>query len=419
MVPNPKMENSLWLCYEMTIDFFDLVLGVVMPWLRILAFLALFCAIFAVWTASRDPWADPETLQVTHRIAPLASLRVNGRFPASEEGETFKPAMQASEPEAGSSVMEAMQEYLDTPTSTTVEAVEIERLRQEIPRETTRLSAEIESAARIAAAPPAPATQPSTSGAPREEPVIVQEEPVIVDAPEVTIASVGSSASEILVPTYLFAAPGQIEPADFHTFGVVAFPERPTPDTEFRFAMLCRAFIDNTSKATESAQSTPNVRQAVTVWPVENAVIADQLNDMTDTQEACEIAAEHYSLPHSDYFMAAARASGETLGVQRGPFLLAWRPGEAIGQVGVPVLDANLSLVVTEKQARDDFRDWKTKISHRCWECAGAVATFRRTLRVNSDYHGAQVVAVLKTFVFETFPDIAALIWDTQEIDHA
>lgn len=386
-----------------------------MPWLRVLAFLALFCAIFAVWTASRDPWADPETLQVTHRLVPLADLRSSSRFPTSDEKEALKPTTQASEPEAGSSILEAMQEYLDSPTAT-VEVVDIERITQEIRRETTRLSAEVEYAAPMAAAPPALSTQPSPAEGPLEEPVIVEAP---ATAPDVATASIGSPASEILVPTYLFAAPGQIDPAEFHTFGVVAFPERPTPDTEFRFAMLCRAFIDNTSKATESAQSNPNVQQAVTVWPVANADIANQLNSMADTKAACEIAAENYSLPHSDFFMAAARASGETLGAQRGPFLLAWRPGDAIGQAGVPVLDANLSLVVTQKQARDDFRDWKTKISHSCWECAGAVATFRRTLRINSDYHGAQVVAVLKTFVFETFPDIAALIWDAEEIDHA
>ncbi|MBO9402069.1 hypothetical protein [Shimia sp. R9_3] len=208
----------------------------------------------------------------------------------------------------------------------------------------------------------------------------------------------GPPPSERIIPTHLFAAPGQFPPEGYLAYGVVAFPQNPTPDTEARFAMLCRAFQGIISSVAGATAAFPSARQVVTIWPVSRAEIANELNSSPNGQK-CELAAKHYNLPHSDFFMDAARAAGENIGSDRGPFLLAWNPGHSIGTIGAPVLSKNLSLVVTKQQAEADFRAWKRKIAATCWDCPIYRYELRRTLRLYSDYHGARIIGAIRAMI--------------------
>ena len=224
------------------------------------------------------------------------------------------------------------------------------------------------------------------------------EQLATMDASTAEEAEAAVPISQVIIATHLFAAPGQIPPEGFLAYGVVAFPQNPTPDTEVRFAMLCRAFRGNLAAAANVSASLPDAQQVVTIWPVSTPEIALKINE-SPLEEGCELAAKHYNLPHSEFFMNAARATGENIGSDRGPFLLAWNPGHSIGTIGAPVLSKNLSLVVTKQQAEADFRAWKRKIAATCWDCPIYRYELRRTLRLYSDYHGARIIGAIRAMV--------------------
>lgn len=200
-----------------------------------------------------------------------------------------------------------------------------------------------------------------------------------------------------IIASHIFAGPQDIPPEGFLAYGVIAFPQKPTPDTEARYKMLCDAFAETISFSGDVAQ--PTTSQVVTIWPVGDSVIARNINQ-APAQQRCALAVTHYNLPHSEYALEAARIAGQKLGTQRGPFLLAWYPGGAIGTPQVAVLDRDLSLVVTPQQAAAEFRAWKQDIkSHDCWDCLNARQRLRRNLRLYSDYLGGRIIGALRVMI--------------------
>lgn len=210
-----------------------------------------------------------------------------------------------------------------------------------------------------------------------------------------------AAPGDFVIASHVFAGPGEIPPNGFLAYGVIAFPQRPTPDTEYRYMMLCRAFQDTISFSGDVAQ--PASRQVVTIWPVVNAEIAAQIRN-APPEERCAMAVRHYHLPHSEHAIEAARVAGQKIGVDRGPFLFAWYPGEWMGRVSVPVLDRDLSLVVTPAQAAAEFRAWKRDIrNHDCWDCANIQQRLRRDLRLYSDYYGTRTIGALRAMLTDMF----------------
>lgn len=212
-----------------------------------------------------------------------------------------------------------------------------------------------------------------------------------------------SAPGDLIIASHVFAGPGQIPPHNYLAYGVIAFPQRPTPDTEYRYTMICLAFQEIISFTGEVAQTT--TKQVVTIWPVRNAEIAAQINS-TDEEDRCAMAVKYYHLPHSEHAIEAARLAGQSISTDRGPFLLAWFPGEHMGSSGVPVLDRDLSLVVTPAQAQSEFRAWKEEIrNHECWDCTNVSQKLRRSIRLYSDYYGARTIGVLRVMVTEIFKE--------------
>ena len=221
---------------------------------------------------------------------------------------------------------------------------------------------------------------------------------IIVDAPMPTAVPMMElpklPVDPAVIATHTFAGPLEFPPEGYLAYGVLAFPQKPTPDTEHRYQLICEAFIKTISFTSEVTQ--PISAQMVTIWPVTSAQIARKIHAAPET-DRCRMAVAHYHLPHSERAMEFARMAGQKLGTGRGPFLLAWSPGGTMGNSKVPVLDRDLSLVVTRQQADDEFRAWKAEIRNRdCWDCTNFVENSRRNLRLYADYYGARTIGALR-----------------------
>lgn len=202
-----------------------------------------------------------------------------------------------------------------------------------------------------------------------------------------------------IIATHTFAGPLEFPPEGYLAYGVLAFPQKPTPDTEHRYQLICEAFIKTISFTSEVTQ--PISEQMVTIWPVTSAQIAKKIHAAPET-DRCKMAVAHYYLPHSERAMEFARMAGQKLGTGRGPFLLAWSPGGTMGNSKVPVLNRDLSLVVTRQQADEEFRTWKAEIRNRdCWDCSNFVENSRRNLRLYADYYGARTIGALRALFGE------------------
>lgn len=216
--------------------------------------------------------------------------------------------------------------------------------------------------------------------------------PTAIAVPTMELAK--ATAEPTVIATHTFAGPQEFPPEGYLAYGVLAFPQKPTPDTEHRYHLICEAFIKTISFTSEVSQ--PISAQMVTIWPVTSAQIAKKIHAAPEA-DRCKMAIAHYHLPHSERAIEFARMAGQKLGTGRGPFLLAWSPGGTMGSSKVPVLERDLSLVVTRQQANDEFRAWKAEIRNReCWDCSKFVERSRRNLRLYADYYGARTIGALR-----------------------
>jgi len=189
-----------------------------------------------------------------------------------------------------------------------------------------------------------------------------------------------------------FAAPGEFPPADYAAYGILAFTQRPTASTFDRFVKICLAY----SAAFPLSNELPDVStdmQAVTVWPVTSEAVIESLNAVSDEIEACEIAVRGYGLAPAQDALRAAKIGlqGKTLrgepinlsSLDRGPYLLAWAPGNMKGESDTLILGMDLSLVETEDVAAAAFRLWIGDIqsSPELWSRGWNVQRVRFRLR--------------------------------------
>lgn len=189
----------------------------------------------------------------------------------------------------------------------------------------------------------------------------------------------------------LFAGPGQFPPADFAAFGIVAFPARASSADRDRHLMLCEEYVAVLPRPDELGL--PVEQQMVTVWPVAESSIADDLNAMA---EPCPDAVRHYALPAA---VRAIRDAGEAaiLVGRRGPFLLAWAPGGQKGEQDAVVLMSDLSDVTNAEQARTIFTLWREDIESNpeLWESGWDIEALRTGIRLWVDRVGTQIFSVL------------------------
>ncbi len=215
---------------------------------------------------------------------------------------------------------------------------------------------------------PAPATANGGSGPTREVPSLVRA-------------------------SRLFAGPGQYPPEAFAAYGILAFPSRATSADLERHQMLCEAYVANLPRTDELGL--PVEQQMVTVWPLTEDKIADELNRASGGSP-CETAIRNYGLPVAlQAIRDVGRARLRPLG--RGPVLLAWSPAAGKGDPEAVVLIANLSDVTTAEQAAALFALWRQDIeaNPELWNKGWDIEALRTGIRLWVDRVGSQIFAVL------------------------
>ncbi|RUM99169.1 peptidoglycan-binding protein [Pseudaminobacter arsenicus] len=197
--------------------------------------------------------------------------------------------------------------------------------------------------------------------------------------------------------TRIFAGPTQFPPRNFSAYGIVAFPSRASSgDRLDRYLMLCHAYVDGLPHADSPNLTTPYADQMVTVWPVEQDKLADQINKMK-REELCQQAVAHYGLIAAKQSIKVAQRQNFQMNGE-GPYLIAWAPPQQIGDPNAHILVADLSDVTTEKQAEQIMQDWVTDIERNpeLWRNGWDEQKIRRLIQLWVDKTGTKLLSFLK-----------------------
>ncbi len=216
-------------------------------------------------------------------------------------------------------------------------------------------------------------------------------------APEQAMANGGGGppreVPSLVRASRLFAGPGQYPPEAFAAYGILAFPSRATSADLERHQMLCEAYVANLPRTDELGL--PVEQQMVTVWPLTEDKIADELN-RAGGSSPCETAVRNYGLPVAlQAIRDVGRARLRPLG--RGPLLLAWSPANGKGDPEAVVLIADLSNVTTAEQAATLFALWRQDIeaNPELWNQGWDIEALRTGIRLWVDRVGSQIFAIL------------------------
>lgn len=229
-------------------------------------------------------------------------------------------------------------------------------------------------------APSAPVTTPAETAAP---PPAASREP----------SSRGIGGSVTIRASRLFAGPRQYPPETFAAYGIVAFRARASSGERERHVMLCEAYIAALPRSDELA--VPVEEQMVTVWPIADDKLADELNEL-GRPDLCETAVGRYGLATA--LQAIGDAGEERIGRdRRGPFLLAWSPAAGKGDPDALMLMADLSDVTTYAQAEAFFVLWRTDIeaNPEYWGQGWDVERLRLAIQLWVDRYGSQIFSIL------------------------
>ena len=205
--------------------------------------------------------------------------------------------------------------------------------------------------------------------------------------------SCGVPGGEGISATRNFAGPDQYPPTSFAAYGIVAFPSKATPEDQSRYAMICDAYVASFPSVSEAGM--PAQDQMVTVWPIDDDVIATAINQPT-TENVCDFAVKHYGLDIALHAIDdAERAAGKPLD-DIGPYLLAWSPSIAKGNPSAIVLQSDLSTVVTPLQAKTLFMHWRREIVENpgLWRAGWDMVGIKLTLRRWADAYGPAALRI-------------------------
>jgi hypothetical protein len=208
---------------------------------------------------------------------------------------------------------------------------------------------------------------------------------------------VGSSLptnSEIL-PSRMFAGPQQYPPREFKAYGILAFNSGPTQSDKSRYDMFCDAYTKSLVHYT--TVKAPFRQQMVTVWPIDTDDLANQLN-IAPLDGVCAKAVPRYGLFAAQTALASARGQKNIL-TDRGPFLLAWSPGTAVGEPDAVVLISDLSDVINNEQAKQVFTQWALDIHDNSglWNKGWNEDKLRLIIRLWADKWGSKILATIGT----------------------
>lgn len=197
----------------------------------------------------------------------------------------------------------------------------------------------------------------------------------------------------------LFTGPGRYPPREFAAYGILAFPSGPTAGSMDRYLTICQGYIAAIPAAASLTQTGVELdRQMVTVWPLQEAGMADELNASRVSGDQCPAIVASIDIVTS---MQAIRAASASLGESHfngpGPFLIGWSPGESMGRADAPVLLEDLSNVINDTQAILIFDEWKRRIerSPELWDNGWSLERLRLTLRLLADKYGTAILEAI------------------------
>ena len=193
----------------------------------------------------------------------------------------------------------------------------------------------------------------------------------------------------------LFGARDMYPPVGFSAYAIVAFPSGVTEDLLEKYLAICDGYVSTLIASKELAL--PTFYQLVTIWPLRNSTMADDLNTMQDVQsDFCGDIVEKIDIHMSQEAIRRAEMHlGESFtGV--GPYLLAWSPGQRYSDLAddVPVLVLDMSNVRRSEQAVDAFFFWTREIEKDpdVWKNGWNYASLRLKVRWWVDNYGQEIL---------------------------
>jgi hypothetical protein len=206
-------------------------------------------------------------------------------------------------------------------------------------------------------------------------------------------AAGGWSELPSVMPSRAFLGPHDIPPRQFAAYGIVAFPQRSTPQTERRHLSICQAFLASLPDTSEI--NIPPSDQMVTVWPVDSETVVTELSYGT-VGSICQLAVARYHLPSALLALREARTDSSVNLSGDGPYLLAWAPSSEKGKSSAIVLIYDLSNNVTPEQYAASFRAWRNDIERKpeLWRHGWSVADLRSAIRNWADRWGSLFLSI-------------------------
>lgn len=203
----------------------------------------------------------------------------------------------------------------------------------------------------------------------------------------------GGLAPETILPSRIFAGPGQYPPRQFKAYGIVAFKTRPTAVDRPRYDMICDAYVSGLLHYT--SVKAPLQQQMVTVWPVDTPALANKINREA-RDKVCADAVPNYGLVLAQEAIEAAKRSKAPLDGD-GPFLLAWSPGVKQGQADALVLVSDMTDVINNEQAKQIFTRWTLDIQENSalWNNGWDEEKLKLVIRLWVDKWGARILQAI------------------------
>lgn len=194
-----------------------------------------------------------------------------------------------------------------------------------------------------------------------------------------------SAGGDIRRVSRAFAGPNDLPPNIFKAYGIIVFPDRPDQD---RGTIFCRAYVSSLlSRNKLNLRGIPDNQQMITVWPIDEPSVVANLHEQPNI---CQTAVAHYDLFQSLQALEEIKdVERRTIGhagslrEKRGPFLLAWSPGDTKGDSNAIVLVSDLSSVNSFEQAQLEFRRWREDIQlePQFWNSGWDIEMLRITIQ--------------------------------------
>lgn len=188
-------------------------------------------------------------------------------------------------------------------------------------------------------------------------------------------------------------------PEDYAAYGIVAFPITATSASRSRYEMICEAYV--AALPDTALLDLPADDQMVTVWPVDDENVADQLQEaslMPGNFSSCDQAVTHYDIITARRSIGHASSAGLDLENKRGPFLLAWSPSSSKGDPDAVVLYADLSRYNSQASINSIFMNWATDIESNpdLWRGGWSIDGIQVVIRNWADNFGEALLGLFR-----------------------